>query len=46
MNNALTEEFLALIPPLYTEEFKKTRTGNPNILFLDVIRVCKGTHIP
>ena len=46
MNKALTEEFLALIPPLYTEEFKKTCTGNPNILFLDVIRVCKGTHIP
>ena len=33
MNKALTEEFLALIPPLYTEEFKKTRTGNPNISF-------------
>ena len=38
MNKALTEEFLALIPPLYTEEFKKTRTGNPNISFRDVFR--------
>ena len=32
MNKALTEEFLALISPLYTKEFKKTHTGNPTSL--------------
>ena len=38
INKALTEEFLALMPSLYTEEFKKTRTGNPNISFRDVFQ--------
>jgi len=36
MNKILTEEILAPISPLYTEEFKKTLTGNPNISFRDV----------
>jgi len=38
MNKTLIEEFLALILLLYTEEFKKNHTGNPNIHFRDVFQ--------
>ena len=38
MNKSLTEEFLSLVSPLYTEEFKKARIGNPNISFRDVFQ--------
>jgi len=38
MNKSLTEEFLSLVPQLYTKEFKSARLGNPNLSFRDVFQ--------
>lgn len=36
MNKALTEEFIALVAPVYTEEFRQNRISDPNLSFRDV----------
>lgn len=38
MNKALTEEFIALIPTLYTQEFKTAYIGNPSMNFCNVFQ--------
>ena len=38
MNKALTEEFLALVLPLYMKEFKAPCIGNSNMSFRDVFQ--------